>query len=264
MLNVNALEVAYGRAGESVVKNVNARFSANKFTALIGPNGCGKSTLLKCMMGFLPAKAGTVMIGETAISTMSKKQLASAISYLPQESYCPDYLTVGELVELGAYARSKRFQRASNEDRDRFRWALDKVGLATCASQSINTLSGGQKQRAWIAMILSQDSDIIMLDEPVNHLDIKHQYAVLNLVRELMEEQHKTVIAVLHDLNHASAFSDDVLLMCAGEVVAHGETRTVITAENIKTAFDFDAEILSQGDRVFCAPAPQVQVRAAQ
>ena len=257
MFSCKNITCGYGKI--TILENFSIDFSPQKFTALIGENGCGKSTLIKAIMGFVPLKSGQVTINQKGtvvdLHSMSPKERAKLVAYLPQHTYCPDYLTVAELVELGRYAHSNgMFNRVTTEDTERFMHALEQVGLVDMASKPVNTLSGGQRQRAWIAMILAQDSEIILLDEPVNHLDVRYQYSILALVREIMANTNKTVIAVLHDLNQASVFSDESCLLKRGEKIAHGLTHDIMTPENIKTGFDFDSEFVPLGGRSFCVP----------
>lgn len=252
MITVNNLCVSYGNA--LVIKGLDIAFSKGKFTALVGPNGCGKSTLLKAIMGFLPPDEGRIELDGRLISKMPRRDLARRIAYLPQDCDCPDYVTLGELVEMGGYARYSQFGGPGSEDRDLFKQALTTVGLADMAHMQVNALSGGQKQRAWLAMILAQDAEIILLDEPVNHLDVKYQYAVLELVRDLTITHNKTVITVLHDLNLTSVFADEVVMMRDGNITTNGPTQDVMQPENIKQAFDIETDVFSRDDRLVCLP----------
>ncbi len=257
MITCNNITSGYGKA--MILKQFSVDFAPHKFTALIGENGCGKSTLMKAIMGFLPIAGGEVTWnhrGENInLHKISPKQRAKLVAYLPQHTYCPDYLTVAELVELGRYAYGNAmFGQVSREDKQRFMACLDQVGLADMASSPVNALSGGQRQRAWIAMILAQDSHIILLDEPVNHLDVRYQYSVLALVREIMADTQKTIVAVLHDLNQASVFSDQVCLLKNGAKIAHGDTADIMIPANIKQGFDFDSTLVWQNNSIFCIP----------
>ncbi len=257
MITCKSLSCGYGKS--IIFNELNLNFTPKKMTALIGENGCGKSTLLKAIMGFIPIGNGAVMISDnektTDLHKINPKKRAQLISYLPQHTSCPDYLTVAELIELGRYAYGSRiFNRVSKDDKERFIHTLELVRLADMAHRPVNSLSGGQRQRAWIAMIIAQDSDIILLDEPVNHLDVRHQYSILALVREIMMRTNKTVITVLHDLNQASVFADEICLLKQGVVIAHDKTNRVMTHKNIKKGFNFDSNFVSQSGRVFCVP----------
>lgn len=254
MLAIEGLTCGYGRGAEPVLRDFSLEFRPNVMTALVGPNGCGKSTLLKSIMGFLPLDQGQVLLNGQPTASIKRKELARHIAYLPQENHCPEYLTVGELVELGGYARQSLLGGTSAADRLRFSEALELVGLQDMAHVPVNELSGGQRQRAWIAMILAQDAEIILLDEPVNHLDIRFQYSVMDLARRLMISQGKTVIAVLHDINLASMYADDMAILKGGQLVAHGPCEDVVSPDNIGTAFEFKARMLPLEDRLICIP----------
>ncbi|MCW5706856.1 ABC transporter ATP-binding protein [Shinella sp.] len=261
-LTLSNLTASYGQT--PVLMRVSAEFSPGRLTVLAGPNGCGKSTLLKAIMGFLPKMHGDIILDGQPIGQIGRRRLARRIAYLPQESFCPDYMTLGELVELAGYSRYALVGGPSDRDRQLFREALETVGLADKAHLQVNTLSGGQRQRAWIAMVLAQDTDIILMDEPVNHLDVKYQYAVLGLVRALVRQHGKTVIMVLHDLNLAATFADDIVLMNAGHILATGPVSATITSENIARVFDLDADIFPHDDRLVCLPrlAPSASASA--
>ncbi|KAI95084.1 ABC transporter ATP-binding protein [Rhodomicrobium vannielii ATCC 17100] len=252
MLKVSNITAGYGRL--VVLHALSANFARGRVTAFVGPNGCGKSTLLKAIMGFMPISGGEILLEGQPIRLIGRKALARRIAYLPQECQCPDYMTLGELIELAGYSRYSLVGGPSARDRQLFAEILDLVGLADKAGCQVNSLSGGQRQRAWIAMVLAQEADVILMDEPVNHLDMKYQYAVLGLVRELSARHGKTVIVVLHDLNLASAFADDVVMLRDGKVVAAGPAQETMTAANVERAFDFEADIFSRDGRVVCLP----------
>ncbi|GAB1584318.1 ABC transporter ATP-binding protein [Phyllobacterium phragmitis] len=255
MLEATDITASYGST--PVLHGLSTRFAAGRVTALVGPNGCGKSTLLKAIMGFLPIARGEIRLEDRPIRQFGRQSLARKIAYLPQECHCPDYMTLGELVELAGYARYSLVGGPSERDRRLFHEALGIVGLADKAGAQVNALSGGQRQRAWIAMVLAQETDVILMDEPVNHLDMKYQYAILGLVRELSMRHGKTVIVVLHDLNLTSAFADDVVMLRDGRVVAAGPVAQTLTAANVERVFDLEADIFGRDGRIVCLPRMQ-------
>ena len=260
MLDATDLHASYGHI--AVLQGLSARFQTGRVTALVGPNGCGKSTLLKTIMGFVPLSSGRISLGDRLIGAIGRRELARRISYLPQECHCPDYMTLGELIELAGYARYGLGGGPSERDRALFAEALKTVGLEDKARAQVNTLSGGQRQRAFIAMVLAQDTEVILMDEPVNHLDMKYQYAVLSLVRELTDRHGKTVIVVLHDLNLASTFADDVIMLKAGRVLASGPVANTATSANVADVFDLEADIFSRQGRLICVPRLERQEQA--
>jgi ABC-type cobalamin/Fe3+-siderophores transport system ATPase subunit len=252
LLDIRGITASYGNL--PVLQDLSTVFAKGKLTALVGPNGCGKSTLLKAVMGFMPLSTGEIRLGGQSTRDIGRRNLARQIAYLPQENRCPDYMTLGELVELAGYARQSLAGGPSEQDRKLFRKALEIVGLADLAGHQVNALSGGQRQRAWIAMVLAQDTDVILMDEPVNHLDMKYQYTVLNLVRALSARHGKTVVVVLHDLNLASSFADDVIMLRAGKVIAAGPVAATITASTVESVFDIRADVFNRDGRLVCLP----------
>lgn len=251
-LDVKNVVSSYGKT--PVLKNVSVGFAKGRFTALVGPNGCGKSTLLKTIMGFLTMDEGEILLDGANLQALGRREFARQIAYLPQENHCPDHMRLGELVELAGYARYSFLGGPSQKDRQLFEQALKTVGLDGMAARRVNTLSGGQKQRAFIAMVLAQDAETILLDEPVNHLDIKYQYTVLQLVRKFSSDFGKTVIAVLHDLNMTTAFADDVVMLKDGEVRAAGPVAETITTDNVEGVFNLKTDIFERRGRLVCVP----------
>lgn len=251
-IRVDDLTVSYGKT--LALKGVSAEFSTGRMTALAGANGCGKSTLLKAIMGFVPVSSGTIRLGDQAVGAMGRRALARRIAYLPQECQCPDYMSLGELVQLSGHARYSLFGGPQESDRVLFTHALEAVGLADKAHCQVNSLSGGQRQRAWIAMVLAQDTDIVLLDEPVNHLDMKYQYAVLDLIRAMTERQGKTVVVVLHDINLASTFADNIVLLKQGRIIESGPVAETVTPEAIASVFDIETDVFMHDGRRVCLP----------
>ncbi len=252
MLSGNDVTTGYGQA--VVLKNVSFKFQRGRFTALVGPNGCGKSTLLKAIMGFLPLFSGGIRLREQSLQKIKRRALAKQVAYLPQDIQCPEYMSLGELIELAGYSRYSLMGGPSEKDRQLFTQALETVGLADMANCHISKLSGGQRQRAWIAMVLAQDTDLILMDEPVNHLDIKYQNGVLTLVRDLCRLHGKTVVVVLHDLNLTAAYADDVVMMREGHIVASGNVEHTITEANVAQTFELPVEVFSREGRLVCLP----------
>ena len=254
MIEVKNITAAYGKA--RVLRDLSVRFAPGRVTALLGPNGCGKSTLLRAVMGFMPVSGGEILLQGEPIAGLGRKALARRIAWLPQENLCPDHMTLGELIELAGSGRTPLFGGPSAAERQRFREVLATVGLADSAGERVNALSGGMRQRAWVAMVLAQDTDIILMDEPVNHLDIKYQYRLLKLIRTLSEQHGKTIVVVLHDLNLAAAFADDVAMLRNGRLEAAGSVREIVTADIIRQVFDIPAAVFERGGRLVCQPYP--------
>ena len=205
-------------------------------------------------MGLLPRQDGKVTLNDTELTTLNRRDRARRIAYLPQDCHCPDYISVVELVELGGYARRGLFGGVSKAQKQEFLAALDTVGLADMAAAQVSALSGGQRQRAWIAMILAQAAQVILLDEPVNHLDLRYQIAVLELVRQIAVEQGRIVVCVLHDLNLAASYADRIVMMHKGRFAAQGPVREVLTPGNLRTVYGVEADIFDRGLRQICMP----------
>ena len=252
MLETRLVSAAYGKL--EVLRDVSVQFRPGRLTAVVGPNGCGKSSLLKAIMGFLPLSAGEILLSGSSVDGIGRRQLARQIAYLPQDCFCPDYMTLGELIELAGYSRYSLVGGPTDQDRKLFKSVLETVGLADRAGFPVNKLSGGQRQRAWIAMVLAQDTDIILLDEPVNHLDMKYQVSILEMVKELTVNGGKTVIAVLHDLNLTTAFADDAVFMRSGECVRTGPVGQAVTEEIVEQVFDLKTRIVPHDGRLVCLP----------
>lgn len=243
MTRLNGREVTIGYGDNIIVDNLDVEIPDGKITSIIGPNGCGKSTLLKALSRLLAPKKGEVILDGEDINRQSTKEVAKKIAILPQSPEVADGLTVGELVSYGRFPHQKGFGRLTAEDKQQIDWAMSVTGTDQFRYRSINDLSGGQRQRVWIAMAIAQGTDIIFLDEPTTYLDIAHQLEILELVTQLNQEQGCTIVMVLHDINQAIRFSDHLITMKDGSIVAEGSTEQVLTKEILEQVFDIDVEI---------------------
>ncbi|MGN8647311.1 ABC transporter ATP-binding protein [Gracilibacillus sp. HCP3S3_G5_1] len=242
-LDVNKISVGYSNA--LIIKDLSVSIPKHKITTIVGPNGCGKSTLLKTIVRVLQAKEGAVLLEGKAIHTLDTKEVAKRMAVLPQTAQAPNGLTVFELVSYGRFPHRKQMGRLSKQDYEYIHWALDVTGLNDLRDQPANALSGGQRQRVWIAMALAQGTDILVLDEPTTYLDLAHQLDILLLLQRLNEEEGRTIIMVLHDLNHASRFSDYMIAMRDGAIVTEGTPNEVMTCDYLRAIFQIDAELIS-------------------
>lgn len=239
MSRLSGEQVKIGYGDSTIINNLDVAIPDGKVTSIIGPNGCGKSTLLKALSRLLSIKEGKInLMVRVFMPRPRKKQLKIAI--LPQSPEVPDGLTVGELVSYGRFPHQKGFGRLTAEDKKEIDWALSVTGTSEFRHRTINDLSGGQRQRVWIAMALAQRTDIIFLDEPTTYLDICHQLEILNLVKKLNEEEGCTIVMVLHDINQAIRFSDHLITMKAGDIVATGQTDEVLTKDILEKVFNID------------------------
>lgn len=260
-LRAESVDVGYG--GIPIVSDVSLNAARGEVTILIGPNGCGKSTLLKALSRILPAMAGDVTIDDESIQGIPTKPLARKLSLLPQGPIAPEGLTVRELVAQGRFPYQSLLQQWSSADAIAVDAAMAAANVMDFADRPVMTLSGGQRQRCWIAMILAQDTDILLLDEPTTFLDLKVQVDVMSLLRTIAHDKGRTVVVVLHELNVASMFADQLIMMRNGAVVAKGPPNTVMTRENLADVFDLDAHVIIDpiSGRPICLPILNVPTR---
>ncbi|HFN1494452.1 TPA: ABC transporter ATP-binding protein [Enterococcus faecium] len=245
MTRLRAADIAAGYENKKIIENMSVTIPEGKITSLIGPNGSGKSTLLKSFTRILPVKSAKIIVNNSDISTYSSKELAKKITLLAQTSEHPTGMTVEEVVSYGRYPYQKLFSGMDTQDHEAIEWALDATGLAGFRMRDIATLSGGQTQRVWIAMALAQETDILILDEPTTFLDPAHQLEILQLLTEINQMKQTTILMSIHDINHASRFSDYLLAMKNGKLITEGTPEEVITKECMKKIFEIDATIVT-------------------
>ena len=245
-LRTENLTVSYG--AQTVLDGLSLALPAGKITALLGPNGCGKSTLLNCFSRLLTPDSGEILLDEKPIAGFSARQLARRLALLPQHHLSPEGITVRELVSYGRSPWLSLWGRLSAEDNERVNVAMSQTRTRNLADRRLTQLSGGQRQRAFLAMVLAQDTPLILLDEPTTYLDINHQVELMRLMVEL-KRQGKTVVTVLHDLNQASRYCDHLVVLASGRVMAQGAPEAVMKPELLKTVFSVEAEIHPEPDR---------------
>ncbi|PFR35688.1 ABC transporter ATP-binding protein [Bacillus cereus] len=241
-LAVDAVSVGYNEG--LIIDGLTVEIPEGKITTIIGPNGCGKSTLLKTASRILKAKQGTVYLDGKAIEKQPTKEIAKKMAILPQTAEVPTGLTVFELVSYGRFPHQKGFGTLKEEDYRYINWALEVTGMKEFANRPAEALSGGQRQRVWIAMALAQGTELLVLDEPTTYLDMAHQLEVLNLLKKLNEEEGRTIVMVIHDLNHASRFSDHMIALKAGKLMKQGTPDEVMTSETLRNVFEIEAQIV--------------------
>jgi iron complex transport system ATP-binding protein len=212
-------------------------------TALVGPNGSGKSTMLKALARLLRPRHGAVYLDGRDISRLPTREVARRLAILPQAPSAPEELTVGELVEQGRYPHVGPLRLFDEADHAAIARALAATEMTAFRERPLDRLSGGERQRAWIALALAQETPILLLDEPTTYLDIAHQIEVLDLCARLHEEG-RTVVAVLHDLNHAARYATHMIAMRDGAIVAEGEPEAVVTAELVEEVFRLPCRVI--------------------
>jgi len=234
-LHARDLAVAYGP--REVLHGVDLDIPDKQLTAIIGPNACGKSTLLRALARLLPASRGEVWVDDRQAGSYTAKEFARVIGMLPQTVSAPDGMSVADLVSRGRYPHQSLLRQWSADDQAAVSQAMAAVDIAALADRPVNELSGGQRQRAWLAMVLAQQTPIVLLDEPTTYLDLAHQIEVLNLTRRLREDGH-TVVVVLHELNLAFRYADHLVVMSEGRVVASGTPHEVVDSALIEDVYD--------------------------
>lgn len=242
-LHVKDVSVGYGE--RTVLDTLNVDIKRGAVTSIVGPNGCGKSTLLRTMSRLLNPTKGEIVLDGKSIHDIPTRKLATQLGLLPQSPIAPDGIVVADLVGRGRTPHQGILGRWSQQDYDIVAEALETTGISDLAERSIDELSGGQRQRVWIAMALAQRTDTLLLDEPTTYLDVKHQLDVLDLLTELNRDRGTTIVMVLHDLNLAARYSDELVAVSGGKVFAHGHPREVITKENVKSVFGIDSVIIT-------------------
>ncbi|MFD6338950.1 ABC transporter ATP-binding protein [Streptomyces sp. NPDC060131] len=238
-----ARDVRLGYDGREVVGGLSLDIPPGAITMIVGPNACGKSTLLRAMARLLAPSSGSVLLDGRSIQEMPTKEVASVLGILPQSPVAPDGITVSDLVGRGRYPHQGWFRRWTSEDDAAVARALLATDVLELAGRPVDELSGGQRQRVWIAMALSQRTDILLLDEPTTFLDISHQLDVLDLLTDLNREYGSTIAAVLHDLNLACRYADHLVAMKEGRIVAEGAPSDIVTEELVTEVFGMHCSI---------------------
>jgi iron complex transport system ATP-binding protein len=233
---LRAQDVTLAYDGHVVARDLTVSIPEGGFTAIVGPNACGKSTLLRALVRMLKPRTGSVLLDGAEITSLPTKQVARRLGLLPQSSTAPDGITVADLVARGRHPYQRLLRQWSREDERAVRDAMAQTAVETLADRLVDELSGGQRQRVWLAMTLAQSTPLLLLDEPTTFLDIAHQMEVLDLCAEL-HEQGRTLVAVLHDLNHACRYATHLIAMREGAVVAQGDPSEIVDADLVEDVF---------------------------
>ncbi|MCE0800190.1 MULTISPECIES: iron-enterobactin ABC transporter ATP-binding protein [unclassified Buttiauxella] len=241
-LHGEKLRLGYGN--HVVADGLTVAIPDGKFTAIIGPNGCGKSTLLRTLSRLMKPMHGQVWLDGNEIHRFATKEVARRVGLLAQNSTAPGDISVAELVARGRYPHQPMFSRWREEDSQAVERALKATNIEDLADQPVDTLSGGQRQRAWIAMVLAQETSILLLDEPTTWLDISHQIDLLELLRDLNQKQGFTLAAVLHDLNQACRYATHLIALRDGKIVAEGAPTEIVTPELIEAIYGLRCMII--------------------
>ncbi|ARF17212.1 ABC transporter ATP-binding protein [Sporosarcina ureae] len=248
MIQVRELTKFYGK--KAVVEKVSVNIHRGKITSFIGPNGAGKSTLLSMVSRLMDADTGEVLLDKSKVKSMKSNDFAKRVAILKQSNFMNVKLTIRELVSFGRFPHCKG--RLREEDERMVDQALEYMGLIDMQEAYLDELSGGQRQRAFIAMTIAQDTDYILLDEPLNNLDMKHSVQIMKILRQLVDDLGKTVVIVLHDINFASVYSDRIVALKNGKVVKDGITNEIITSDSLREIYDMEIPIQQMKDCRIC------------
>jgi iron complex transport system ATP-binding protein len=235
------LTLSYGSS--IIINELNLAIPKGEITVFIGGNGCGKSTLLRSIARLLKPQQGSILLEGEAISKLSTKEVAQKMAILPQSPTAPEGLTVLQLVKQGRYPYQNWLKQWSEEDEKKVTAALKATGIEKLKDRTVDSLSGGQRQRAWIAMTLAQDTDIILLDEPTTYLDMTHQIEILDLLFELNEQEGRTILMVLHDLNLACRYAHHIVAIKDQKIYDQGPPELVITDTLVKNVFGMECKV---------------------
>lgn len=241
MLQVRNLTVSYGAS--VILKGIDLDVPKGGITTIVGPNGCGKSTLLRAAAGLLARDCGTVTLNGVDMAELKRREIARQLAVLPQTPVAPEGLTIRDLVGRGRHPHQSWLRQDSAEDSRVVDAVMELTNVTEFANRPLERLSGGQRQRAWIAMVLAQETPLVFLDEPTTYLDLSHSVEVLSLVRRLTDQEGRTVLMVLHDLNLAARYSDQLVVMQRGEVEAVGVPAEVLTESLLDRVFHLPAVV---------------------
>ena len=244
-MDVKNLHFSY-EDDKPILDGVSFSLEQGKITTLMGANGCGKSTLLKLMSKNLTPKSGEILLEGKSVTTYSLKRFAKEVAIVHQKNSAPDDLTVEKLVAYGRIPYTNLLKSGGQEGHDKVKWAMEVTDVSNLAHRTVGTLSGGQRQRAFIAMALAQDTKILFLDEPTTFLDVRYQVEILRLVRKLNQDFGITIVMVLHDINQALAYSDQVIGLKDGKICVQGEPNEVITGAVIEEIYDIQLEVFER------------------
>lgn len=236
-------DVTLGYDEQPIIDQMTVRIPDGKVTAIIGPNACGKSTLLRALARLLKPRSGAVLLDGDEIHRLKTKHVARRLGLLPQGPTAPEGILVADLVARGRTPHQRLLHQWSDADEHAVHEALHATGVAHLADRAIDELSGGQRQRVWLAMVIAQDTELLLLDEPTTYLDITHQLEVLDLIATLNSDHGRTIVVVIHDLNLASRYAHHLIAMRDGVVAATGPPHEVLTEASIRDVFGLESVI---------------------
>lgn len=247
VIDVDSIQFSYD-GGTPVIKNLSCLFQPGRFYSILGPNGSGKTTLLDLIIGFLKPSAGSIRINDRSLTDLSRQFISTTMALVSQDYAVNFPFPVKEVIMMGRHPHIPRFTRPSMNDIDRVEKALDICGIRHLKHKKVNTLSGGERQRCVFARALCQDTPILLLDEAFSNMDISHTLHLLKLIKQEAIQKNRTVISVFHDLNLASIWADELILLKKGEIFAMGDCQDTLTPATIKSVFSVDAIVTLNPD----------------
>ena len=242
-IRTESLKAGYGN--DIIIDEITIKIPRGAICSIIGPNGCGKSTLLKTISRNLPVLGGQVRIDGTEINRIDTRLLARKMAFLAQSPFIPEQFSVRELVSYGRFPHTRWMASLNRQDNRIIDWAMEIASIKQFEHRELFHLSGGEQQRVWIAMALAQEAEILLLDEPTTHLDISHQLQTLELIRTLNRDMRRTILMVLHDLNQAARFTDYILVLDKGCIIAEGKPGDIITEHLLRDVFRVEAKVVT-------------------
>lgn len=249
-IQTESLTLSYG--DRIIIDELNLTIPKGEVTVFIGANGCGKSTLLRSIARLLKPRGGSVLLAGEDIAKLPTKEVAKKMAILPQSPAAPEGLSVLQLVKQGRYPYQTWMKQWSKEDEAIVKKALEATGMLDLMDRPVDELSGGQRQRAWIAMTLAQNTDVLLLDEPTTYLDLTHQIEILNLLFELNEQEGRTIVMVLHDLNLACRYAHNIVAIREQKIYAQGKPEEIISCSLVRDVFDMNCDVMV--DPIFGTP----------
>ncbi|PXW35691.1 UNVERIFIED_CONTAM: iron complex transport system ATP-binding protein [Williamsia faeni] len=258
---LQARDITIGYDKRIISESLSVEIPDGAFTVIVGPNACGKSTLLRALSRLLTPNSGSVLLDGKAITSYPAKEVARRLGLLPQSSIAPDGIRVADLVARGRYPHQKLIRQWSKADETAVVAAMESTGVTELSGRLVDELSGGQRQRVWVAMVLAQETPLMLLDEPTTFLDIAYQIDLLELCADLNRTKGRTLVAVLHDLNHACRYADHIIAMKDGQIVAQGPPADIITADLVEDVFGMPCRIIDDPESLTPLVIPLVRRR---
>ncbi|MGI5439995.1 ABC transporter ATP-binding protein [Streptomyces shenzhenensis] len=237
-------DLTLGYGDRTVIEGLDLTLAAGRITVIVGANACGKSTLLRSMSRLLAPRSGRVVLDGKEVHRTPAKELARTLGLLPQSPVTPEGITVLDLVGRGRHPHQRAFSRWTTQDDTAVAAALEATQTSELMDRAVDELSGGQRQRVWIAMALAQQTDLLLLDEPTTFLDISHQVEVLDLLTDLNRTRGTTIIMVLHDLNLAARYADQLIALASGRLHAAGTPEEVMTEETVRALYGMESRVI--------------------